>query len=203
MTDSDCCVLAAVGEPHDGTETAIRQVEEKWEQLNKLLADTQRVVDQNFETKKFYSELTTLIDLVAGYEKWMGAAEKIADEAQEISKQLDQCKVRSALCAFQHKMKIALCVFQHKMKIALCAFRHKMKNALCVFQHKITVVIYVFLWKVRRNVLGLLVQDEECFVSVSVKVRSASCVFMCKIRSALCVFLCKVRSAFLCIPVEV
>lgn len=192
MTDSDCCVLAAVGEPHDGTETAIRQVEERWEQLNKLLADTQRVVDQNFETKKFYSELTTLIDLVAGYEKWMGAAEKIADEAQEISKQLDQCKVRSALCAFQHKM-----------KIALCAFRHKMKNALCVFQHKITVVIYVFLWKVRRNVLGLLVQDEECFVSVSVKVRSASCVFMCKIRSALCVFLCKVRSAFLCIPVEV
>ena len=121
MTDCDCdrCVPVAAGEPHDSTEMAIKQVEERWEHLNKLLAHTQHVVDRNFETKKFYSELSMLIELVAGYEKWVGATEKIADEAQEISRQLDQCKVRSALCVFLWRRKVgsAWCVFLCKYKV--------------------------------------------------------------------------------------
>ena len=126
MTDCDCdrCVPVAAGEPHDSTEMAIKQVEERWEHLNKLLAHTQHVVDRNFETKKFYSELSMLIELVAGYEKWVGATEKIADEAQEISRQLDQCKVRSALCVFLWRRKVgsAWCVFLCKYKVGNAFF---------------------------------------------------------------------------------
>ncbi|KAK7483287.1 hypothetical protein BaRGS_00025454, partial [Batillaria attramentaria] len=86
--------LKIAGEATDSVATAIRQVEERWEHLNKILLDTQKQVERNFETKKFYSELTMLLELVAGYEKWVGTTEKIAEEAQEISKQLDQCKVK-------------------------------------------------------------------------------------------------------------
>ena len=59
----------------------------------KVFKETQGVVEGNFEAKKFYTELTTLLDLLAGYEKWLGSAEKAADEAQEINRQLEQCKV--------------------------------------------------------------------------------------------------------------
>ncbi|XP_070191463.1 dystrophin-like isoform X2 [Littorina saxatilis] len=86
--------LKIAGEPTGQTAAAVKRVEDRWEHLNKVLIETQRVVDRNFETKKFYSELNTLKDLVAGYEKWVGATEKVADEAHDISKQLDQCKVK-------------------------------------------------------------------------------------------------------------
>ena len=82
------------GEPHDAAAASIQQVEDRWEQVNRMLAETQRMVLRNIETKAFYAELTALLDLVAGYEKWVNTVEKIADEEQEISKQLDQCKVR-------------------------------------------------------------------------------------------------------------
>ena len=83
----------AAGEPHEGPGRTVRQVEERWGRLGQVLADTQRVVDRNVETKKFRSELAALRDLLAGYEKWVGASDRVAEDAQEISKQLDQCKV--------------------------------------------------------------------------------------------------------------
>ena len=86
--------MPAAGEPTDSTAAAVKEVEERWERLGKMLSDTQRQVERNYETGKFYSELTALLELVTGYEKWVGAADTMAEEAQEISKQLDQCKVR-------------------------------------------------------------------------------------------------------------
>ncbi|KAL8624968.1 hypothetical protein ACOMHN_039855 [Nucella lapillus] len=86
--------LKIAGEGHESVAASIQDVEERWEQLKKKLADTQHLVNQNFETKKFSQELTALQELLTGYEKWVGSTEHVATEAQEITKQLDQCKVK-------------------------------------------------------------------------------------------------------------
>ncbi len=45
------------------------------------------------DTKQFYDELGGLQEMVDNYEKWVNTADKIADEAMEISRQLEQCRV--------------------------------------------------------------------------------------------------------------
>ena len=58
-----------------------------------MLSDTQNKVDLNIETKKLYNELNMLKDLILSYEKWANTVESVAEEAGEISKQLEQCRV--------------------------------------------------------------------------------------------------------------
>ncbi|XP_025099293.1 dystrophin-like isoform X3 [Pomacea canaliculata] len=86
--------LKIAGEPQEPTAAAIRQLEERWDRLSRSLTETRMIVDRNFETKKFSTELLALLELIAGYEKWVGNTEKIAEEAQEITKQLDQCRIK-------------------------------------------------------------------------------------------------------------
>lgn len=68
-------------------------MENRWERLHHLLSDTQNKVDLNIETKKLYNELNMLKDLILSYEKWANTVESVAEEAGEISKQLEQCRV--------------------------------------------------------------------------------------------------------------
>jgi DNA-binding transcriptional regulator GbsR (MarR family) len=68
-------------------------MENHWERLHHLLSDTQNKVDLNIETKKLYNELNMLKDLILSYEKWANTVESVAEEAGEISKQLEQCRV--------------------------------------------------------------------------------------------------------------
>ena len=44
--------------------------------------------------KKFNTELSALQELMASYEKHISNAEAIAEDAPDITRQLDQCKVR-------------------------------------------------------------------------------------------------------------
>lgn len=71
----------------------ITDLENRWERLHHLLSDTQNKVDLNIETKKLYNELNTLKELIQSYEKWANTVESVAEEAVEISKQIDQCRV--------------------------------------------------------------------------------------------------------------
>ncbi|XP_059157467.1 dystrophin-like isoform X5 [Physella acuta] len=97
--------LKIAGEPYDTMTIVIQGLEERWQNLNEKLADTQTKVELNNEMKKFYDELTVLQDLMATYEKWIKSADNIADEAPEIIRQLDQCKVKvKAMQAHQERI---------------------------------------------------------------------------------------------------
>jgi hypothetical protein len=61
-----------------------------------LCEDTHRRITLEAETKHFYEELNALQEIMAGYEKWVNTAEKVAEEATEIGKQLEQCKVSTS-----------------------------------------------------------------------------------------------------------
>jgi len=84
----------------DALARSTAELEQRWETLNKLLSDTQLAVDLNIETKKFYDELHSLQELMASYEKWVGTVEHISEEAMEITKQLEQCRVCIILFTF-------------------------------------------------------------------------------------------------------
>ncbi|XP_012946043.2 dystrophin [Aplysia californica] len=86
--------LKIAGESQDAMTVVIKGLEERWEKLNDNLAETQTKVDLNFETKKFYEEMSALQDLMNTYVKWISSAENIAKDAPEITRQLDQCKVK-------------------------------------------------------------------------------------------------------------
>ncbi|KAK3089530.1 hypothetical protein FSP39_004327 [Pinctada imbricata] len=81
-------------ESSEDVEHCITELETRWEQLNSLLSATQITVTNNMQTKSFYNELHTLKELVVSYERWTNSAESIADEAMEISKQLEQCRIK-------------------------------------------------------------------------------------------------------------
>ena len=49
---------------------------------------------------QFYDELGGLREMVDNYDKWIHTADKIADEAMEISRQLEQCRVKNWKYAF-------------------------------------------------------------------------------------------------------
>ena len=44
---------------------------------------------------QFYDELGSLREMVDNYDRWIHMANRIADEAMEISRQLEQCRVRN------------------------------------------------------------------------------------------------------------
>ena len=68
-------------------------MEQRWDKLKVLLVDTQHAVDINIETKKVVDELRALQETMKTYEKWANSIESIAEEAPEISRQLEQSKV--------------------------------------------------------------------------------------------------------------
>lgn len=70
-----------------------KELEDRWKNLNTLLTETHSQVLLEMEAKKFYDELDALKELMISYEKWATTAENISDEAVEISKQLEQCRV--------------------------------------------------------------------------------------------------------------
>ncbi|XP_041352153.1 dystrophin-like isoform X2 [Gigantopelta aegis] len=86
--------LKISGCPNDSVLAVTHKLENRWEEINKLLSQTQNKVDMNIETKKFYGELSSLQELIVSYEKWMSTVEEIAEETSSISRQLDQCKVK-------------------------------------------------------------------------------------------------------------
>ncbi|KAH9492320.1 hypothetical protein Btru_024696 [Bulinus truncatus] len=97
--------LKIAGEPYDTMTILLKGLEERWQKLNEKLADTQTKVNLNFEMKKFYAELSALQDLMASYEKWIKSADNIAEDAPEIIRQLDQCKVKvKAMQAHQDRI---------------------------------------------------------------------------------------------------
>ncbi|XP_063403799.1 dystrophin-like isoform X1 [Mytilus trossulus] len=86
--------LKVAGESYANFTKVITDLENRWERLHHLLSDTQNKVDLNIETKKLYNELNTLKELIQSYEKWANTVESVAEEAGEISKQIDQCRVK-------------------------------------------------------------------------------------------------------------
>ena len=80
-----------------------KELEDRWKNLNTLLTETHSQVFLEMEAKKFYDELDALEELMSNYEKWAITAEHISDEALEISKQLEQCRVSLPLPLFIHK----------------------------------------------------------------------------------------------------
>ena len=48
------------------------------------------------QVKELKDQVTSLQDILTPYEKWISTDERVADEALEISRQLEQCRVRNA-----------------------------------------------------------------------------------------------------------
>ena len=88
------------GEPYENVTKSTNNLEKRWESLQKMLSETKKKVEYNVNSKKFYDELNSLKDLVGTYEKWVGSAEIIAEDAADISKQVEQSKVRIAFKYF-------------------------------------------------------------------------------------------------------
>ena len=68
-------------------------MERRWEGLQQLLAQTKLQVMENSELGQWHDELATLTSILVAYEKWASQVEQIAEEAMEISRQLEQCRV--------------------------------------------------------------------------------------------------------------
>ncbi|XP_013413171.1 dystrophin isoform X2 [Lingula anatina] len=81
-------------ESYESIETILKQLEKRRSDMTLLLEDTQRKIILSLETKNFYDELNALQEIMLSYEKWVGAAERIAEEATEIGRQLEQCRVK-------------------------------------------------------------------------------------------------------------
>ena len=52
-------------------------------------------ITMDVDMAQFYDELGSLREMVENYDKWIHTADRIADEAMEISRQLEQCRVRN------------------------------------------------------------------------------------------------------------
>ena len=74
-------------------DSTLEQTEQRWQLLNLLLSDTKHKVVLSHRTKRFYDQLAALHDVLAVYEKWAKTEERAADEALDISRQLEQCRV--------------------------------------------------------------------------------------------------------------
>ncbi|KAL3882693.1 hypothetical protein ACJMK2_029006, partial [Sinanodonta woodiana] len=86
--------LKMAGDSNDEVAIAVQSLEERWENLNRQFSETQAKVNLNNEKKKIYYELGSLQELMNSYEKWIGTLERIPEEAVEISRQLEQCKIK-------------------------------------------------------------------------------------------------------------
>ncbi|GFR63477.1 dystrophin [Elysia marginata] len=97
--------LKIAGEPQDSLIVVIKGLEERWENINEKLTETQTKVDLNYELKKFNTELSALQELMESYEKHITTAETVGEDAADITRQLDQCKVKlKALQAHQDRV---------------------------------------------------------------------------------------------------
>uniref|UniRef100_A0A8W8JFQ6 Dystrophin n=1 Tax=Magallana gigas TaxID=29159 RepID=A0A8W8JFQ6_MAGGI len=86
--------LNFAGESTDSVAGTLADIERRWDALAVLLSHTITKVNLNIQSKKFYDELHALQELMSSYEKWVSSAERIAEEAMEITKQLEQCRVK-------------------------------------------------------------------------------------------------------------
>lgn len=77
----------------DIVDSVVTQVDKHWHDMNTLLAETKQKVTANVALKQFYDELTTLQQIVDGYERWIHNEDSVSDEAMEICRQLEQCRV--------------------------------------------------------------------------------------------------------------
>ena len=89
----DCVYGLLAGESTEVVATMLADIEGRWDTLAVLLSETVTKVNLNIQSKKFYDELHALQELMSSYEKWVSSAERIAEEALEITKQLEQCRV--------------------------------------------------------------------------------------------------------------
>ncbi|WAR08800.1 DMD-like protein, partial [Mya arenaria] len=86
--------LEKAGESADSVSTTVQNLERRWNAVKTLLTGTKVIVESNVNTKKFYDELKSLTELVTTYEKWLTATEIIAEETPDITRQMEQCKVK-------------------------------------------------------------------------------------------------------------
>ncbi|XP_061169275.1 dystrophin-like isoform X1 [Saccostrea echinata] len=86
--------LNFAGESTDSVAATLTDIQNRWDSLAVLLSETVTKVNLNIQSKKFYDELHALQELMSSYEKWVSSAERIAEEAMEITKQLEQCRVK-------------------------------------------------------------------------------------------------------------
>lgn len=68
-------------------------MDQRWHSLRDLLKQTKSKVMLKNETKQFYEELTSLRGILLSYERWISTVEGMSEEALEITKQLEQCRV--------------------------------------------------------------------------------------------------------------
>ena len=85
--------FVTAGDTTDMVDSMVTQVDQHWHDVNALLAETKQKVTTTVALKQFYDELTTLQQIVDGYEKWIRNEGSISDEAMEICRQLEQCRV--------------------------------------------------------------------------------------------------------------
>ncbi|KAK2181696.1 hypothetical protein NP493_384g04000 [Ridgeia piscesae] len=86
--------LRQAGDTTDMVDSVVTQVDQHWHDVNALLAETKQKVTTTVALKQFYDELTTLQQIVDGYEKWIRNEGSVSDEAMEICRQLEQCRVK-------------------------------------------------------------------------------------------------------------
>ena len=83
----------SAGESTDYVNNIISQMDGRWSSLNALLTETGRKIVLDSKVKEVQDQLASLQEILSSYEKWVSAEERVADEALEISRQLEQCRV--------------------------------------------------------------------------------------------------------------
>ena len=71
----------------------VTQVDQHWRDNNLLLGETKQKVTTSVALKQFYDQLATLQQIVDGYERFICNEGRVSDEAMEIFRQLEQCRV--------------------------------------------------------------------------------------------------------------
>ena len=88
-----CPPLVAAGDTTDLVDNIVAQVDQHWRDNNALLGDTKQKVTTSVALKEFYDQLATLQQIVDGYERFICNEGRVSDEAMEIFRQLEQCRV--------------------------------------------------------------------------------------------------------------
>ena len=74
--------------------TTVADLNTRWQNLCTQLSETKHKVHVNSQNKRFYTDLGAMTEILESYERWMTTQEKVATESLEISRQLEQCKVK-------------------------------------------------------------------------------------------------------------
>ena len=88
---STCC--SAVGDSSDTLEKTSSRVHNRYQKLCSQVEVTKAKVIINNEVKLFYDELTVLLEVLTGYEKWINMQENIAEDVLDLNRQMEQCRV--------------------------------------------------------------------------------------------------------------